>query len=150
MFTDTYFWLAAFVIFGVVEAATVGLTSVWFALGALVALLAAAVGAELWLQIVVFIVVSAAALCFTRPLARKYLNGRRVATNTDRVLGQEARVTEAIDNIAGTGAVYVDGKTWTARSKSGNPIPAGSLVVVQSVEGVKLMVDPAPKPAPKP
>ena len=148
-FTDTYFWLAAFVIFGIVEAATVGLTSIWFALGSLVALIAAAIGAELWLQIVIFIVVSALALGFTRPLARKYLNGRRVATNTDRVLGQEAKVTEAIDNIAGTGAVYVDGKTWTARSKSGNPIPSGALVIVQAVEGVKLIVDPVPQPASK-
>ena len=147
--TDTYFWLAAFIIFGIVEAATVGLTSVWFALGALVALVAAALDAPLWLQIVVFIVVSAVALCFTRPLARKYLNGRRVATNTDRVLGQEARVTEAIDNIAGTGAVYVDGKTWTARSKSGDPIPDGTLVTVRAVEGVKLMVDPVSQPVPK-
>lgn len=149
MFADTYFWLAAFVIFGIVEAATVGLTSIWFALGALVALVAAAVGAQLWLQIVVFIVVSALALAFTRPLAKKCLKGRRVATNTDRVLGQEAKVTEVIDNIAGTGAVYVDGKTWTARSKNGNPIPSGTLVIVQAVEGVKLMVDPVPQPVSK-
>lgn len=149
MFTDTYFWLAAFVIFGIVEAATVGLTSIWFALGALMALVAAAVGAQLWLQIVVFIVVSALALAFTRPLARKCLKGRRVATNTDRVLGQEAKVTEVIDNIAGTGAVYVDGKTWTARSKNGTPIPSGTLVIVQAVEGVKLMVDPVSQPVSK-
>lgn len=149
MFADTYFWLAAFVIFGIVEAATVGLTSIWFALGALVALVAAAVGAQLWLQIVVFIVVSALALAFTRPLAKKCLKGRRVATNTDRVLGQEAKVTEVIDNIAGTGAVYVDGKTWTARSKNGNSIPSGTLVIVQAVEGVKLMVDPVPQPVSK-
>ena len=135
-----YFWLAAFVVFGVVEAATVNLVSIWFAVGALVSLIAAALGAQLWLQVTLFILATAVSLALTRPLARRFLARRRVPTNADRVLGQTCEVTEAIDNTAGTGAVYVDGKTWTARSRSGAPIPAGRMVQIQTVEGVKLIV----------
>ena len=135
-----YFWLAAFVALAALEAATVNLVSIWFAVGALAALIAAALGAPLWLQVTVFILASALSLALTRPLARRLLARRRVPTNADRVLGQTCEVTEAIDNTAGTGAVYVDGKTWTARSRSGAPIPAGTLVRAQAVEGVKLIV----------
>ena len=135
-----YFWLAAFVALAALEAATVNLVSIWFAVGALAALIAAALGAPLWLQVTVFILASALSLALTRPLARRLLPRRRVPTNTDRVRGQTCEVTEAIDNTAGTGAVYVDGKTWTARSRSGAPIPAGTLVRAQAVEGVKLIV----------
>ena len=135
-----YFWLAAFVVFGVVEAATVNLVSIWFAVGALVSLIAAALGAQLWLQVTLFILATAVSLALTRPLARKLLGKRRVATNVDRILGKTCQVTEDISNTAGTGAVYVDGKTWTARSRSGAPIPAGTLVRAQAVEGVKLIV----------
>ena len=135
-----YFWLAAFVALAALEAATVNLVSIWFAVGALAALIAAALGAPLWLQVTVFILASALSLALTRPLARRLLARRRVPTNTDRVLGQTCEVTEAIDNTAGTGAVYVDGKTWTARSRSGAPIPAGRMVQIQTVEGVKLIV----------
>ena len=135
-----YFWLAAFVALAALEAATVNLVSIWFAVGALAALIAAALGAPLWLQVTVFILASALSLALTRPLARRFLARRRVPTNADRVLGQTCEVTEAIDNTAGTGAVYVDGKTWTARSRSGAPIPAGPLVRAQAVEGVKLIV----------
>ena len=135
-----YFWLAAFVALAALEAATVNLVSIWFAVGALAALIAAALGAPLWLQVTVFILASALSLALTRPLARRFLARRRVPTNADRVLGQTCEVTEAIDNTAGTGAVYVDGKTWPARSRSGAPIPAGTLVRAQAVEGVKLIV----------
>ena len=135
-----YFWLAAFVVFGVVEAATVNLVSIWFAVGALVSLIAAALGAQLWLQVTLFILATAVSLALTRPLARKLLGKRRVATTVDRILGKTCQVTEDISNTAGTGAVYVDGKTWTARSRSGAPIPAGTLVRAQAVEGVKLIV----------
>ena len=135
-----YFWLAAFVALAALEAATVNLVSIWFAVGALAALIAAALGAPLWLQVTVFILASALSLALTRPLARRFLARRRVPTNADRVLGQTCEVTEAIDNTAGTGAVYVDGKTWTARSRSGAPIPAGTLVRAQAGEGVKLIV----------
>lgn len=135
-----YFWLGAFVIFGVVEAATAGLTSIWFALGALAALVATAIGAKVWLQVTVFLLVSAAAVAATRPLVRRFASGRRVATNADRVIGRTARVTEAIDNLAPAGAVYADGKTWTARSADGTAIPAGASVTVLAMEGVKLIV----------
>ena len=135
-----YFWLAACVVFGVAEAATVSLTSIWFAVGALAALIASALGAPLWLQVTIFILASALSLALTRPLAKRLLKKRPVPTNTDRVLGKTCEVTEDIDNLAGTGAVYVDGKTWTARSLDGEPIPAGTLVRAQAVEGVNLMV----------
>ena len=135
-----YFWLGAFVVFGVVEAATAGLTSIWFAVGALAALIATALGVQVWLQVTIFILASAAAIAATRPLVRRFAKRRRVPTNADRVLGRTARVTEAIDNLAPTGAVYVDGKTWTARSAGGGPIPSGAMVTVLAMEGVKLIV----------
>lgn len=138
--TITTLWLIVMVLFLVVEAATVGLVCIWFAVGALAALIAALLGAEIWLQIVLFLVVSAVALYFTRPLAKKYINAKVEPTNADMVIGKECRVTEAIDNIAGTGAVYVDGKTWTARSESDEVIPEGALVTAKSIDGVKLIV----------
>lgn len=128
------------VLFLAVEAATVGLVCIWFAAGALIALLAAMFGAQLWLQIVLFLVVSAATLYFTRPLVKKFVNSRVEPTNADMVIGKECRVTETVDNIAGTGAVYVDGKTWTARSASDEVIPEGALVTAKSIDGVKLIV----------
>ena len=134
--TITTLWLIVMVLFLVVEAATVGLVCIWFAVGALAALIAA----EIWLQIVLFLVVSAVALYFTRPLVKKYVNAKVEPTNADMVIGKECRVTEAIDNIAGTGAVYVDGKTWTARSESDEVIPEGTLVTAKSIDGVKLIV----------
>ncbi|MDY3080262.1 MAG: NfeD family protein [Oscillospiraceae bacterium] len=138
--TITTLWLIVMVLFLMVEAATVGLVCIWFAVGALAALIAALLGAEIWLQIVLFLVVSAVALYFTRPLAKKYVNAKVEPTNADMVIGKECRVTEAIDNIAGTGAVYVDGKTWTARSESDEVIPEGTLVTARSIDGVKLIV----------
>ena len=111
------------------------------ALGALAALVSALFGAAIWLQVVWFFAVSLLTLWLTRPIALKYLNGRRVATNADRVLGAEGVVSEDIDNIAGTGAVKLDGKEWTARSDTGLNISKGSIVVVRRIEGVKLIVD---------
>ena len=116
-------WIAAIVVFGIVEAVTVGLVSIWFVLGAVAGLLAAVLGAALWVQIVLFFVVSIAALAATRPLVQRMLRRDETPTNADRVLGQTARVTETIDNTVPTGAVYADGKTWTARSASGRVIP---------------------------
>ena len=138
--TMTTFWLIVMVLFLVVEAATVGLVCIWFAVGALIALLAAMCGAQLWLQIVLFLVASAATLYFTRPLVKRYVNSKVEPTNADMVIGKECRVTETVDNIAGTGAVYVDGKTWTARSENDEVIPEGTLVTAKSIDGVKLIV----------
>ena len=134
-------WLALMVLLLILEAATAGLTSIWFALGALAALIASLFGGALWLQLVWFFAVSLLTLWLTRPLALKYLNSRRVATNADRVIGAEAVVTEDIDNIAGSGAVHVDGHEWTARSGSGDNIAKGAVVRVERIEGVKLIVD---------
>lgn len=128
------------VLFLAVEAVTVGLVCIWFAAGSLIALLAAMCGAQLWLQIVLFLVVSAATLYFTRPLVKRYVNSKVEPTNADMVIGKECRVTETVDNIAGTGAVYVDGKTWTARSENDEVIPEGTLVTAKSIDGVKLIV----------
>ncbi len=138
----TIVWTAAIILFGVVEAVTAGLVSIWFVAGALVALVAAFVGAPLWLQIVLFLVVSAVALALTRPLLRKITTAKAEATNADRVLGEVAKVTETIDNENSLGAVYVDGKTWTARSADDTVIPAGSRVRIEDMQGVKLYVTP--------
>ena len=136
----TALWIAAIVVFGVVEAVTAGLVSIWFVAGAVAALLALELGALLWLQIVVFLAVSIAALVATRPLAHKMLDKTIVPTNADRVLHHTAKVTETIDNENTTGAVYIDGKTWTARSEDGDVIARGSMVTIVRMEGVKLFV----------
>ena len=136
----TIVWTAAIILFGIVEAVTAGLVCIWFVAGALVALVAAFVDAPLSVQIILFLVVSAAALALTRPVLRKITNAKATPTNADRVLGEVAKVTETIDNENSTGAVYVDGKTRTARSIDGTVIPAGDRVCIESMEGVKLFV----------
>ncbi len=136
----TLIWIAATIAFGIAEAATAGLVSIWFVFGSLAALLAAELGAALWLQIVVFLAVSVAALIATRPLAAKMLSKTIVATNADRVLHRSCRVTEEINNPKESGAVYVDGKTWSARSEDGDTIPEGTVVSIVRMEGVKLFV----------
>ena len=133
-------WLGAIVLFGIIEAVTAGLVSIWFVMGAAAALLAAILGIGTTVQILLFIAVSAAALVMTRPLVRRYTQGKSVPANADRVLGQRAKVTETIDNENSTGAVYVDGKTWSARSADGSVIPAGVQVRIEKMEGVKLFV----------
>lgn len=133
-------WVAVMVIFLIVEAATAGLTCIWFAIGALAALIAALFGAPLWLQIIWFFVISFVTLYFTRPLVKKYVNSKSQPTNADMVIGKEALVTEAIDNVEGVGAVAVGGRVWTARSADGQPVETGSIVTVLRIEGVKLIV----------
>lgn len=136
----TTFWIIAIVVFLVIEAVTVGIVSVWFAIGALFAMVTAMLGANLWVQITVFLVVSAIALYFTRPLVKKFVNNKVEPTNADMLIGKECRVVETIDNLSGTGAVYVDGKTWTARTVDEEIIPEGQLVKAERIEGVKLIV----------
>ena len=113
------FWAVAVVAFIILELATVGLASIWFALGALCALIAALLGAPLWLQIVWFVIISVATLLLTRPLAKKYINSKTMATNADRVIGRRAVVKERIDELSGTGAVLADGKKGYARTVEG-------------------------------
>ena len=134
-------WVGVMVIFGVLEAATVGLTSIWFVVGAIGGLIVSMLGGQIWLQLVVFFIVSIGSMIAARPLVVKYINQATTATNADRVLGAIARVTEAIDNTVPMGAVYVDGKTWSARSESGEKIAAGTLVRVLRMEGVRLFVE---------
>ena len=136
----SWLWLGAAVLFGVVEALTAGLVSIWFVAGAAAALIGALLGAGTGVQMALFLAVSAAALAATRPLVRRFTKDGTVATNADRALGQTGKVTEDIDNVSSTGAVYVDGKTWTARSADGSVIPAGATVQVLRMEGVKLFV----------
>jgi len=138
---ETTVWIAAIVIFGVAEAMTAGLVSIWFVIGSVAGLVTAVCGGKIWLQVVVFFVVSIAALIATRPLVARMSKKDAVATNADRALGQLARVTETIDNTVPTGAVYIDGKTWSARSADDSVIKVGQMVRVVRMEGVRLFVE---------
>ncbi len=134
-------WLIAMIVLLVVEGLVPGLISIWFALGALAALIAAVLHAPLWLQLVWFFVVSVAALAVTRPLAKKYVNSRVKPTNADMIIGRECVVTEEINNIRGTGAVSVGGKIWTARMENDETTAAvGEVHSILRIEGVKLIV----------
>jgi len=137
------FWLIAVIALGVAEAVTVGLVTVWFAIGALAALISSLFGGPLWLQILLFIVVTAVTLVTTRPIVKKYFGkNSHKATNADMVIGKEAHVTEAIDNLKGTGAVRCMGKEWSARSENGESRAEGEIVLAVKIEGVKLIVKP--------
>lgn len=141
MDTMIWVWLAAAALFAVLEAVTVRLVSIWFVCGAVTAMIAAVCRGSLTVQVLLFAAVSAAALAATRPLMRRITRGRTTRTNADRVLGREAKVLETVDNEAPSGAVYVDGKTWTARSADGTVIPVGEQVLVREIAGVKLVVE---------
>ncbi len=134
------FWAAAIIIFGIAEAVTVQLVSIWFLVGAIAALITALCGASPVIQIIVFIAVSVLALVITRPLVKKYITPKRENTNADRVIGQTGIVTQDIDNIKATGQVKVDGKFWTARSFDNSVIPAEREVIIDKIDGVKLIV----------
>ena len=135
------FWLLALILFSVIEGVTVGLTSIWFAAGALGALIAAMLGAHIFLQILIFLVLSALTLALVRPIAVRLLKPRHDPTNADRVIGQTAVVTEDIDNVEGKGLVVISGQVWSARSEHGVAIPAGTQVRVLRIEGVKVYVE---------
>ena len=136
-------WLALLLFFAVAEAATIALVSIWFAAGAQAAMLATIFTNDIWIQILLFVVVSAVTMAVVRPLARKYVLPHRVPTNADRVIGREGVITQAVDNLAPAGVVVVAGMAWTARSDSGENIPEGTVVTVRRIEGVKLFVAPA-------
>ena len=140
-------WLAAMVVFLIVESQSVTMVSLWFAAGALAALIAELCGAELWLQIVLFFAVSIALLASLRPLARKYFTPKITKTNVDSVIGSEGLVTADINNITARGQVKLGAMEWTARSTSGAPIEAGTLVKVDKIEGVKAFVTPVTEKA---
>ncbi len=136
----TVVWGAAVLVFLALEAVTAGLSSIWFAIGAVCALIAERLGAPVWLQALWFAVISVLTLLLTRPLAKKFINGRSEPTNADRVIGADCRVVERIDNLAGTGAVSVDGKVWTARTVDGAIVEPGAVVRALEIQGVKLIV----------
>lgn len=118
-----------------------GLTSVWFAMGSLMALVCALLGGNLWIQLTLFVVTSALTMLAFRPLARRFINERVEPTNVDRIIGTEALVTEEIHNLQGRGAVSIGGLTWSARSEEDDRIPVGTLVRVKRIEGVKVYVE---------
>ena len=141
-------WLGLFVAFLIVEAACpIHLVSLWFAAGALAALAVWALGGALWLQITVFLAVSCLLLAMLWPLTKKYLNPSITPTNVDSVIGSAGLITVPVDNITATGQVKLGAMEWTARSTSGDPIEAGTLVRVDRIEGVKVFVSPAEVPA---
>lgn len=139
---EAFIWFALLIVFVAVEAATVNMVSTWFALGSLAALIVALIGGELWLQILVFLTISAVALALLRPLARKYFTPRITRTNVDALTGKTCMCVSAIDNVAGCGQVKVGDVEWTARSTTGEPISVGEQVKIDRVEGVKVYVTP--------
>ena len=140
-----YMWLAFMVGFVIAEAACpFHLVSIWFAVGSLAAMLAAVLGAQLWLQITLFLVVSVGLLVATLPLVKKFVIPRQKKTNVDAVIGTRGYVTEAVDNLSAAGQVKLGGMYWTARSEDGHRIPEGTLVEVTRIEGVKAFVTPVP------
>ncbi len=145
---DLMVWLALMLLFLFVESSTVTMVSLWFAAGALAALIVALIGGELWLQAVVFFTVSIVLLASLRPFARKYFTPRITKTNVDSVIGSQGIVTRSIDNIAARGQVKLGAMEWTARSTSGDSIGEGTLVRVDRIEGVKVFVTPVQVDAP--
>ena len=134
-------WGGVLVLMLVIEAASVQLTSIWFAAGALVSLITAIIKPEWYaVQVVLFIVVSALSLITVRPLVKKHMKARFQPTNADKCLGKEGVVTETIDGLAGTGLVRLDGNLWTARSADESVIEEGATVVADKITGVRLIV----------
>ncbi len=135
-------WLALAVALLIIEMMTQGLTTIWFAGGALAAFVLALLGAPVWAQIVVFLVVSLLLLVFTRPIAMKYYNNRLTKTNAESLVGQNAVVTEDIDNLKAAGRVKINGLDWKAQSvRDDVTISAGTNVTVKDIQGVKLIVE---------
>lgn len=137
-------WAALLVIFLIVEAACpLHLVSIWFAVGALIALIVSLLGGHIWLQITLFLVVSVALLISLWPLVRRFLTPKVTKTNVDAIIGSTGLVTVAIDNVTAAGQVKLGAMFWTARSTSGAGIPEGTLIKVDRIEGVKVFVSPA-------
>ncbi len=136
-----FVWLVLAVILGVMEAVTVSLISVWFALGALAAIIPAYFGAPIWSQILVFLAVSAIAFAFTKSFFKDVIKVKKHPTNSDSLIGTDGIVTAEIDNLAGEGKVYISGLTWSAKSVDGSRIPEGAVVTAKRIEGVTLFVE---------
>lgn len=139
---DTIIWLALLIGFLILEAATVTMVSLWFAVGSLAALIVAATGGSPGFQIFVALAVSSVLLACLRPLVRKHFTPGLTKTNVDAIVGSRGYVTADIDNVSATGTVKLGAMEWTARSASGEPLPKGTLVKVDRIEGVKVFVSP--------
>ena len=136
-----FIWLIVAVILGIMEAVTVSLISVWFAIGALAAIIPAYFGVPLWGQILVFLAVSAIAFAFTKRFFKDVVKVKKQPTNSDGLIGTDGIVTAEINNLEGAGKVYISGLTWSARSKNGKTIPEGAVVTVDKIEGATLVVE---------
>lgn len=136
-----FYWLIALAVFLVIEIITMGLTTIWFAGGSLVAFIASLIGVPVIAQIAIFFVISFVLLFFTRPVVEKRLNNSRTKTNVNSMIGKEGKVTEEIDNFNQKGTIVVNGLEWTARSSDDDiVIPNGAKVIVKDVQGVKAIV----------
>ena len=136
-------WIILAIVFLAVEFGTVALISLWFVGGAVAALAVCLLGGPLWLQVLIFGLVSLALLLMVRPFLKKYIDPKKVRTNVDAMRGKQAVLLETVDNLAATGSLELSGVVWTARSADGSVIPAGTVVNIQGVEGVKVLVLPA-------
>ena len=144
---EAIIWLVLMVIFLVAEALTVSMVSLWFAAGAVVALLLSLLKIQIWVQVVLFFVVSGVLLACLRPMVRRHVAPKIVPTNVDAIVGTRGLVTAEIDTVCAAGQVKVNGMEWSARSTTGEIIPEGALVRIERVEGVKVFVAPAEKRA---
>lgn len=133
-------WLILLAVLILIEIITLGLTTIWFAGGALVAFIVSLFYDNFALEVCLFVVISLVLLIFTRPIMKKYFNSTRTKTNYEALIGKEALVTGTIDNIRNTGWAVINGLEWSARSVNGEIIEKGTKVVVESISGVKLMV----------
>ena len=135
-------WIGLFIILLLIEIFTVGLTTIWFAIGALAAAGVNTLGADLIIQIIVFLAVSVILMIFTRPWAARHLNQNRLKTNYESKIGEIIKITERVDNLKQTGKSIVDGQEWTVRSQNNNEIlEKDELAKVIAVSGVKLIVE---------
>lgn len=139
---NTMVWLATMIALIIIEIITVGFTTIWFAIGALAAILVSALGGGTIFQITVFLIVSFIMLIFTRPFAVKYINKSKIKTNYEGIIGKVVRITKDVDNINETGCAVVNGQEWTVRTLiDGRKIEAGKLAKVVDIKGVKLIVE---------
>ncbi len=138
---QTMLWLIIFAILLVIEIITLGLTTIWFALGAIAAFLAAYIGFGTVVQVIVFLVVSVILFILTRPIAVKFFNQERERTNAESLIGQKAVVKEAIQTLQGVGIVEVNGMEWSAKTDESEDIEAGAVVLIKGIQGVKLIVE---------
>lgn len=135
-----FVWIVLAVILGIIEAATVSLISIWFAVGAVVAVIPAYFDTPIWVQILVFLVASALCFAFTRRFFKDVIKVKKQPTNADGLIGEDGIVTAEINNLSGEGKVFISGLTWSARSNNGEDIPEGAIVTVKKIEGATLIV----------